>query len=250
MAFTIDAACGCDIGKRRANNEDNFFFNGTYLMPDTLPPDQIAQMEAPVKTGLCLAVFDGVGGEELGEVASHQAAKQLSQRRKAPLFRPQRHLRQLVSQLNDAVVAAQKELLTARMATTLAMLWFHKRHVYVCNVGDSRIYRLQNGSLQQLSVDHVAIRPGQEHRKAPLTRYLGIDPAEMLLEPYICPVPLVAGDTYLICSDGLTDMVTEPEISQILHTGGDASACTRLLIDTALDHGGKDNVTVIVCKLR
>lgn len=250
MSFTIDAACGCHIGRRRTNNEDNYYFGGTYLAPDTLPPDQIAHLEGPLKSGLHLAVFDGMGGEEFGEVASHRAAQQLSRCQKGHTLRPERYLQALTAQLNDAVVAAQRELLTQHMGTTLAMLYFHRHHIYICNAGDSRIYRVRNGSAQQLSVDHVAIRPGQEHHKAPLTRYLGIDPAELLLEPHICHTPLVRGDTYLICSDGLTDMLTDLQISQILHTGGDAQACARLLIDTALDHGGKDNVTVIVCKLR
>lgn len=252
MGLTIEAACGCDIGKKRSNNEDNFCFGGKCLGPDDDGLQEPICMEVPLESGLCFAVFDGMGGEAFGEVASHRAAQQMlrSCRTWTDTLLPKRYLERLTAQLNDAVVEAQRERNTSRMGTTMAALYFSGGHAYACNVGDSRIFRSRNGGAMQISVDHVAERPGMEHRKAPLTQYLGIDPEEMRLEPHIFKGELVRGDIYLICSDGLTDMLTDWEISEILHESENADSCVRDLIRTALDNGGRDNITAIVCKLK
>ena len=104
------------------------------------------------------------------------------------------------------------------------------------------------GQIVQLSEDHVERREGKSTRKAPLTQHLGIDPEEYLIEPYIAFRKYRSGDVYLVCSDGLTDMVPEEEIGRILRTGSltDAAAALR---DRALENGGRDNVTVLLCRI-
>lgn len=249
MKLILDAACGCNIGKLRTNNEDNFCFDGRCLSIDEPPPAQPLCLQTPVKRGMQFAVLDGMGGEEYGELASWEAAQALLSN-SHHLRPPQKHLRQLTLRLNDAVVAAQKIRNTYRMGSTLALLYLTRRHAFVCNAGDSRIYRFRNGSVIQLSVDHVAVRPGREHRKAPLTRFLGLDPEEVILEPSISKFKLVRGDIFLICSDGVTDMLTDQQIAEILHSGADASGCVDALIQASLNQGGRDNITAIVCKLK
>ena len=86
-------------------------------------------------------------------------------------------------------------------------------------------------------------------RKPYLTQYLGIDPDEMMIEPYIKSYYLQEGDTFLICSDGVTDMVEEQEICRILAHNEDVGDCVDLLIQAALDGGGKDNITAIVVRM-
>lgn len=252
MKFIVEAACGCHIGKVRKNNEDNFFFDKKCLEATNEGLKNPAYLEDPIKRGLSYAIFDGMGGENFGEIASFTAAREMQQieRSLSDFLVPERkYLTKLVMQLNDAVVQAKKEMRTDRMGTTMVSLYFSGRYVYVCNIGDSRAYRLRDGEFLQLSEDHVERRPGREHRKAPLTQHLGIDPHDMLIEPYIAKGEIKKDDMYLLCSDGLTDMLTNFEISCLMQEATDAESCVRSLIQAALDKGGRDNITVVVCRI-
>ena len=165
-------------------------------------------------------------------------------------FIPERKfLNSMCLKINEAVVAKQQELCTERMGSTMVALYFSHRYVYVCNLGDSRAYRLRNGEFLQLSVDHVEKREGQARKKAPLTQHLGIKPEDFLIEPYIAKGELKHGDRYLLCSDGLTDMLSNYEIDEIMTGADSAEECVKELVDAALEKGGKDNVTVIVCRI-
>jgi len=250
--LSMEAACGCNIGKIRKNNEDNFYFAGRCLESENSGLRNPVCYDEPLKHGFCVAVFDGMGGENFGEIASYTAARQMQQTERtfADFFvLEKKYLQRLTMQLNTAVVNAAKELCTERMGTTLVALYYTSRHVYVCNVGDSRAYRLRDGEFLQISQDHVEARPRGKSKKAPLTQHLGIDPEDMLIEPYIAKGDLKRGDQYLLCSDGLTDMLTNFEISDIMLNSEDAESCVQALIQAALEHGGRDNITAIVCRL-
>jgi protein phosphatase len=252
MGWTFTAACGCHRGNYRANNEDNFFFEGKCLeqIHDTLP-NPVA-WEGAVKTGLCMAVFDGVGGANFGEVASFVAARTLqqTQRSMADFFVAERnYLRRLTSQMNLAVVEAARERNTALMGSTMVALYFSGRSVYLCNVGDSRGYRLRDGVLSQISKDHTQPIPGKPGKNG-ITQYLGMDPEEIAIDPYIAKGELRHDDVYLICSDGVTDMLSNFEIADILLGQEDPEEAVRQIVDGALARGGRDNITVIVCRIK
>lgn len=252
MRFTFDAACGCNIGKIRKNNEDNFFFDNKCLELDNQGLRNIACFSDILRNGLCLAVFDGMGGENFGEVASFTAARQMQAltRSLSDYFVSERkYLLKMTAQLNDAIVKAKEELCTDRCGSTMVALYFSSGYVYACNVGDSRAYRLRDGEFLQLSVDHVEKRPEGERKKAPLTQHLGIDPEDMQIEPYIAKGKIHRGDTYLLCSDGLTDMLTNFEIVDIMLAYPEPADCVHQLIQAALANGGRDNITAIVCKM-
>lgn len=252
MRLSIDAACGCNVGKIRKNNEDNFFFDSKCLELDNLGLRNTACFSDSLKNGLMLAVFDGMGGENYGEVASFTAARQMQSitRSLSDYFVSERkYLSKLTMQLNDAIVAEKKELCTDRCGSTMVALYFSSGYVYTCNIGDSRAYRLRDGEFLQLTVDHVEKRPEGERKKAPLTQHLGIDSEDMQIEPYIAKGKINKGDTYLLCSDGLTDMLTNFEISDIMLQNENPVDCVECLIKAALEHGGRDNITVIVCRI-
>lgn len=252
MGFSINAACGCNKGKRRSNNEDNFYFDGKCMEAVNNGLHNPAVFDGPVKRGTCVAVFDGMGGENFGEDAAFAAAKTMQQTERSLadyLIPEKKYLQRLCVQINQAVVDAAREAGTERMGSTMVSLYFSGKYVYVCNLGDSRAYRLRNGEFLQLSKDHVDTRPMPEGKKAPLTQHLGIDPEDMLIEPYIAKGEVKPGDQYLLCSDGLTDMLTNFEIADIMLAEEDTESCVRKLIEAALEHGGKDNVTVILCRL-
>lgn len=252
MRLFVDAACGCHIGKIRKNNEDNFFFDDKCLELENRGLRNTACFSDVLRSGLCFAVFDGMGGENFGEVASFTAARRMQTvtRSLSDYFVSERkYLLKLTEQLNDAIVEAKKELYTERCGSTMAAVYFSSGYVYTCNVGDSRIYRLREGEFLQLSVDHIENRPEGERKKAPLTQHLGIDPEEMQIEPYIAKGKISKGDIYLLCSDGLTDMLTNLEISDIILNYEESADCVQKLIQSALEHGGRDNITVIVCRI-
>lgn len=252
MRFTIQAACGCNMGKIRKNNEDNFLFDGKCLEEKNEGLRNPVWIEDTLKNGFCVAVFDGMGGEQFGECASYAAARQMqeAQRSLADYFISERkYLLRLTDQLHQVVLEEQKKMQTEHMGTTMVTLYFSGNSVYVCNVGDSRAYRLREGEFLQLSQDHVEKRPGRDGSKAPLTQHLGFGGGEIELEPYIAKGKIKAGDIYLLCSDGVTDMLTNFEITDILLTQQDPEACVQELIRAACEKGGKDNITAIVCKL-
>lgn len=249
MAFVLNAACMCHTGSVRKNNEDNFFFDGRCLEEVNNGLTHPVSLSKTLRRELCMAVFDGMGGEQYGEKASFAAAccMQSMTRRFSDFFIPERvFLNRMCGKLNGAVLASQKKLDTERMGTTVAALYFSGSYVYVCNLGDSRAYRLRDGEFLQISKDHIEKRESVSRRKAPLTQYLGIDPEEMLLEPHIAKGKIKHGDRYLLCSDGLSDMLTNIEIDEIMLHAATAEECAQALVASALEHGGRDNVTVIV----
>lgn len=256
----IHASCGCDKGNVRENNEDNFYFGGDILSSDNKGLQKIIsgsfrQDEYDV-IGDLFAVFDGMGGTQYGEYASHDAADCTARFMKDPdNFNPSDvtpTLTRLCMDINERVFESGRNLGASVMGTTMAALYFFNGMVWSCNIGDSRCYRFRDGSLELLSEDHVEdmFDPDREKRKRKpgLIQYLGMDPDEIRLDPTIVSSETKEGDIYLICSDGLTDMVTEPDISAVLSRNKRTDIAVRELIDVAIENGGRDNVTVIVCR--
>lgn len=251
MLRHIQAACGCHIGKLRKNNEDNYVFDGKCLSEDHNEPISTLSMDGFLRNGTQAAVFDGMGGENFGELASWAAAREMTgiKMRLADYLAPEKYVNELTQRLHRAVVAAQQQMHTEYMGTTMVSLHLIGSHAYVCNVGDSRGYCLRNKVLTQLSHDHVANRPLRPGRKAPLTQHLGYGGGEIQLEPHVKKIAIRQGDLYLLCSDGLTDLLHESEITDILCAGYSAVDCVDKLIQAAMEHGGRDNITVMIYRI-
>ncbi len=256
MVFTLSAACASDRGLIRRNHEDNFFFDDRILEEDQRlrnPMSFEARLTEPVLVG----VFDGIGGEACGDLAALAAAKKMKEIRKnAGKEKPEKNrddakafLSSLCRQLNEAVLDQQQVLAVERMGTTMVSAFFADDRVYVCNVGDSRAYRLRNGQLTQLSADHVLRSCRHAYRKAPLIQYLGMDPEEIKLDPHIDSGELRCGDQYLLCSDGLTDMLSDRDILRIMTGSDSVQDCVLKLMDAAMHRGGYDNTTLIVGRI-
>ena len=256
----ISGACGCVRGNVREKNEDNFYFCGKHLDCGNEGMNEIIERslenDAEKFPGEFAAVFDGIGGAQYGELAAYEAAvctkDFLAHAEKNGSDEGTLMLRDLCDNINEKVFKTGEERGVNAMGTTMAALYFHGNNVWSCNVGDSRCYRLRDGVLELLSEDHVEelyyadLKNGK--RKPDLVQYMGMDPSEIRLEPAINCGYLKGGDTYLVCSDGLTDMVTESDIAGILRETDDARDAADKLIELALMNGGKDNITVIVCK--
>ena len=254
MALSFSAACLTDTGKIRAANQDNFLFDQLYL-------EEVHQsMALPFRCAGSLirprlfALFDGMGGESFGDIASGVAAK-TAQELEKKLTRAKdvpTALEEACTEINSAVVARGRELLCDRMGSTLSMLLLSGRNAHVCNIGDSRIFILRKGVLTQLSRDHTDAEMLEKlgiHRRPRLIQHLGMDPEETRLEPHIVSFRLERGDLCLLCSDGVTDMVTEETLQSLLAEDPQPDRLVRTLVDRSLEAGGRDNITAIVCRI-
>lgn len=245
-------------GKLRPNNEDNFWID-CYTRKDVA--QNRMRCEGKIKPSrFVAAVCDGMGGESCGEIASLLAAECVQPHTFYEL--PEAAVAD-VQTANRKVCGYITEHGGIRSGSTWAVLYIDSGRAVCCNVGDSRVYRLHDGQLTQLSVDHnraqrmvetglmTEVEARSSAEKHTLTQYLGIFEEEMVLEPWVSPpVELVPGDCFLLCSDGLTDMLWDAEISQILSEKSSPSAQAAHLVQEALDSGGRDNITVIVIHVR
>lgn len=206
-----------------------------------------------VRRGL-YAVCDGMGGARAGEVASEMACRGLLTL--DPATAGPEELRGAIAAANQAISrrSLEEERLLG-MGTTLTAVLAGGRSLSLAHVGDSRAYLLRSGSLTQLTDDHSwvgeMVRRGEltpaqaavhPHRSV-ITKALGTDGD---VYPDIFEVPAEAGDRVMLCSDGLTGMVSDPEIAEILGRDEDPQAVAGLLVQAALSAGGEDNVTVVV----
>lgn len=245
MRYEISYSCTSHTGNLRSINQDNFICNKQYMNSDasgvTLPLSGNVISATPTLFG----VFDGLGGEECGEIASYIAAKNAS------CFTPHKDsiasLKSLCEVANDEICRYMKDNLISSMGTTAAMLLFDKKNITVCNIGDSKVFYISDKKIRQVSFDHVS--PTVYGKKPPLFQSLGISRDEMVIEPYFCKGEYISGDKYLICSDGLTDMVGIDEIKNIINEKSINNA-TSSLLEKALENGGRDNITIILLEIK
>ncbi len=240
-----------DIGKEREKNEDTFIIANDSNMFDI---DNL---------GILLAIADGVGGHPLGDVASAMAcegilkyySKELKDKSSSFL------LNHLVNEVYNIHIMIKKyneqHLLRPNMGTTLSCLVLRKTKALIVNVGDSRVYRMRKGELVKLTKDHTMAQQlvdlGQidedDSYSNPLchmlTQALGME----LVSPYVKEEDVLEKDTYLICSDGLYNMISFDEIASVLKKDTTSKEKCENLISLALDKGGKDNITVIVAQV-
>ena len=249
----ITASGRTHLGRVRKNNEDNFYINGFYKKHTD--EESCSYTEDRSHINYTYAVCDGVGGAEAGELASLYAVEELKEFDN----------RNLDERFPDYIEAANRHICDwirnndgKRMGSTAALLFIRGTDASYCNIGDSRVYLLRDGELTRLSHDHTRgqsmidyglIKSEKEQvRDHVLTQFLGVFPEEFKLNPHIGTVELKEKDILLLCSDGLTDMVTEEEIRQKLMDTAlrNAEEKVNALICAAVNAGGRDNVTAVV----
>jgi protein phosphatase len=252
ISLLIDASARTDVGRVRKNNEDAF----------------------RIEPELDLYVLsDGMGGQAHGEVASAMAIETIAEHCRASRSDPDMTLYgssrpdlcPRTNRLISAVRMANRKILDAAtrnpvhegMGATVVAAWLDDRRMSLVHVGDSRAYLLRGGSLEQLTADHSLVaehvRRGTMTRQEAessqlqniLVRALGTqDQVEVDADEQM----LLAGDTVLLCSDGLTHMASDPEIASVLVTVEPSQAAADRLVELANANGGNDNVTVIVIR--
>ena len=231
----VEQAGRTDVGRQRNANEDSLVVS---------PP--------------LFAVADGMGGAKAGEVASAVAVEAVEDARESS-EPAEAQLAGIVRDANrriyDLAVADESR---RGMGTTLTLAKVHGDEVSLAHVGDSRAYRMRDGELQQLPRDHSLVaeleRSGQitaeaaEHhpQRSIITRALGPEP-DVEVDTYTLAGR--EGDLFLICSDGLTSMISDEEVTSILRSASSLDEAADALVRAANQSGGKDNITVILFRL-
>jgi protein phosphatase len=230
------SASATDPGRRRRRNEDSYV------------------CEPPL-----FAIADGMGGAQAGEVASRLAAAVLQEANGAELT--EGRIAELIQEANRRVFQRSNEdAATSGMGTTMtvALVDDPGESIVVGHVGDSRAYRVRDGELEQLTEDHSLVgelvRSGRlsaeeaemHPQRSVITRAIGTEP-DVDVDTFT--IPARPGDLFLLCSDGLTDMIPDREILSILDGGDDLEAAARALVDAANTAGGEDNITVVLFQM-
>lgn len=244
MGYRIRFACLSHPGKIRSLNQDNYICNGSYAKDDPMEMTKPLLGKVSAGAGPIFGVFDGLGGEQHGEKAAAIAAQAAAKCK--PGKDPVEDLSALCRETNGEICRYAREEKIQSTGTTAAMLAFTKNKIALCNIGDSKIFRFWQGALEQISKDHLGIAPFGV--KPPLSQCLGTPPEQMRIAPYFAQGNYQDGCVYLICSDGLTDMLNNQAITRALTDCPIEKAATRLL-DEALAGGGKDNITLILCQI-
>lgn len=253
LSESLEIVVKTDPGMVRGHNEDAVFAN----------------------PNLGLAILaDGMGGYNAGEVASGMAVTLLASELESAFATSPPHaidqasglsyahvyLRDKIAVTNQAIhQASESQAHCAGMGTTLVAALFHNDRVTVAHVGDSRLYRLRGGELTVVTRDHSLLQEQIDNglisaedarfsqNRNLVTRALGVDP---VVDADIHDYDVLPGDIYLLCSDGLNDMVEDEEIRLTLLTlAANLELAATQLIQMANDNGGRDNVSVILVKV-
>jgi len=236
------------VGNVRSNNEDMVLAFDRFIRSDiyqtVLAPDNLDRF--------VIGVADGMGGHNAGEVASEQVMQNLKfyyndmpkGMTSAELESVMNNWLQSIHQLINARGHNNRTL--CDMGTTLvALLYYGKRYFWI-NCGDSRLYRLRDGQLTQLTTDHSLMsEDGEKKHSNYITNCIGAGCKDTYMDMTEITDDFKVGDTYVLCSDGLNDMVPDYVIEKMLNEGATAND----LCEEAIDAGGFDNVSVCVLRI-
>lgn len=254
MVFTLYASCGCFLGDDRSNNEDNFYFNKKHL------PIQNKGLKTPLQcTGttsepVVFALFDGLGGGGRGEEAACLASEVFHKETEMLVelaISGKEFMYRACEKANVAVNALREKEQLSTMGTTVAALYLSQDEAIACNMGDSKIFRIRNGNMIQISEDHTdeKIMAAMGIQKKPvLLQYIGVPDTEMAIEPYVSRGDIQSQDVYILCSDGVTDVLNTNEIYEIVCENS-VDASVRQILAEVNNKGGADNATVIVIEM-
>jgi serine/threonine protein phosphatase PrpC len=232
-------------GLVREHNEDSLVVGPwTLTATETETPQTLI---FPLGTPLVVAVADGLGGHPSGEVASALVVRQLAQ--VGPLLDREETIRDVLGACNRAVyTAAGRDPELTAMGTTVAGVVIAPGRASTFNVGDSRVYVVVADELRQVSVDDSPPLAVGQRSTAIVTQTLGGNTEFTAVDPHVASAPLPGDARYLVCTDGLTDLVRPDVLADILTEHEDGRAAFELW-KSAMSAGGADNVTLAVVRI-
>ena len=237
------------VGCVRKNNEDMVLVGSSFIRNDNIN----SKIELTSEKRIIFAVADGMGGHNSGEVASSDALHNLRfffSDIPAGLTAGEFNEMMLVWLESINHILDSKGRVDERfrgIVTTLVVLAYYCGHFYSLNCGDSRLYRLRNGSLKQLTTDHSLNNMlGSSKHSSIITNCIGGGNNHSYMDIVKMTDDVQYSDVYLLCSDGLSDMLDDQQIEVLLKSGGDADA----LCQAAIEAGGFDNVSACVIEVK
>lgn len=255
----VSAVGRTDVGLVRTNNEDAFLLGTTFGGRRAEGKSLDRQIEG--HEGLTLAVSDGMGGAQAGEVASALVVRSLRKLlEEAPADEGQVDpwLGRVVERVSTRVWEAARRSSRTGMGATLTAMLLRNGHAHVAQVGDSRAYLLRAGRLHQITHDQsyvqvlldAGVLTPSEARTFPLRNVIlqtmGQGPG---ITPALARVALCQGDIFLLCSDGLTGMVLDDEIRDVMLSTPSLEKVAARLVELANERGGDDNTTVVLSRV-
>ena len=239
LHITAASRTGCV----RHQNEDMILVGNHFIRNDEFQ----AHVELTKSDRLLIAVADGMGGHNRGDIASSDTLNNLHFFfHDLPTGFNEMIVDWLESINNFIASKGRADEQFKGMGTTLVALAYYEGEFYSMNCGDSRLYRLREGHLEQLTTDHsLSNLLGTEKRTSVITNCIGGGCTSSYIDIVKMTTDIMLGDCYLLCSDGLSDMLKDENISAILSEGGEANE----LCEAAIAHGGLDNVSCCVIKI-
>ena len=257
----LRAAVISHIGCVRGNNEDNFYFNGDYMEEKEVNSGTMFRAVTTREHHL-MCICDGMGGLEGGERASRIVVTGIRALDKPMSIQDvsvkiDAFAREASEQIQEDAKKSGSD--STKEGTTVALVYMTGGTMHVANIGDSRVYVLRNGTLIQVSMDHTRVYQmmlaGQltkeQARKHPesnrIDHYVGM-PKERISNDFVFHknCSLCNSDRVFICSDGLSDLLSDEQIEEILANNASPMDAAQQLIELALEMGGKDNTTVMI----
>lgn len=245
--YKVSYSCVNIKGNARETNQDNFYACGEYRKGSDGSADIITSGEFDSDSGCIVAVYDGMGGEQRGEMASLIAARCTEEADKK-VSSGAKILSELFSKADKYISEFAGQNNISCMGTTAAALRFDGTSIVAANVGDSAIYRLTNGRLYKMSREHTVFSAALGH--SALTQFLGISASDELVpDPFFDECGYVDGSRFLICSDGVTRVLPDGTIRSVISCGTVHDAALRL-VSESLKNGSRDNITVLLCEIK
>ncbi len=244
----LNISASSRVGLVRTNNEDMLLVGNLLLRNGKMSKC----FNTRDSDRFIIALADGMGGHAGGEVASAETLANLKYfYQDLPKGLSPGEFNETMNDWLQSInnILESKgidDVMCHGMGTTLVALAYYERRFFWFNCGDSRLYRLHEGKLQQLSTDHsYSNLIGSKEKCSPMvTNCIGAGCKSSYLDLEECTTNVLPGDTFMLCSDGLSDLVSDDEIQRLLVREFDANA----LCQAADDEGGRDNVSVIVMK--
>lgn len=227
---------------KRRSQEDAVLFGDSIICEDRF--DKMVPGGVPTLLG----VFDGMGGETAGKEIASLAAETVKENMKpflkAELNDYMHQLRNAIDEAEYAVRSFKKENGISSGGAAMVLAVVTEDIVFFSNVGDSRCYLVHNGTINQLSEDHRL--PAIGNRKGELYQYIGVTNDEENLSPCIGRIPFYENDVLILCSDGISDHVSTEEMLSTLLKAKDIEEAGEKILSEVLQHGGRDNATIIL----
>ena len=243
MALRLEIVAATHIGLVRQRNEDAVGVAGEILDNQEIRSWQLS----PAREPITLLIADGVGGYPGGHLASRQAVGSAFTRRAALTSAASiaATLQEIGEEISRRYAA---DPVNRDCSTTIAGLVVDSQSVRAFNLGDSRIYKMEPGRIVQLSTDDVLAKPRWGARSHVLTQWLG-GAGIRELDPHVVALPAEEGSRFLLCSDGLYDGMVDERIFELIASQALRPAAANLIAG-ALDAGGHDNISLILCDMR